>query len=92
LSQKYPGINIKDILDLIAINSEFYSPFDIGRDICKDPDDDKFISCAISSKTKIIVSGDKHLLEVSGYKGIEMLPPKVFVDNYPALFTNIMSK
>lgn len=38
--------------------------------VCDDPDDDKFVECAIASKTKIIVSGDKHLLKVTGYQGI----------------------
>jgi len=50
--------------------------------VSKDPDDDKFIACAIASKTKIIVSGDKHLLDVSGYKGIEVLTPRQFVEKY----------
>ena len=30
--------------------------------VCRDPDDDKFIGCAIDSKSKYIVSGDKDLL------------------------------
>lgn len=50
--------------------------------VCDDPDDDKFLACAIASGTKIIVSGDKHLLRVSGYQGIEVLKPKTFIDVY----------
>lgn len=35
--------------------------------LCEDPDDDKFFACALASGTTLIISGDKHLLKVSGY-------------------------
>jgi len=50
--------------------------------VCKDPDDDKFIACAVAAGIKQIVSGDKQLLKVNGYKGIHVLTPRKFVDNY----------
>ncbi len=36
----------------------------------KDPDNDKFIECAVSNEVRYIVSGDKHLLKFSGYPGL----------------------
>ena len=47
-----------------------------------DPDDNKFMECAIASNSEIIISGDKHLLKVSGYQGITVLKPREFVDSY----------
>jgi putative PIN family toxin of toxin-antitoxin system len=41
--------------------------------ICKDPDDDKFISCAISASADIIVSGDKHLCDLRTYKSVRII-------------------
>lgn len=82
ISQKYPEIDIDDILELIAINSNSYQPIEFTKQICEDPDDDKFITCALSSKTYIIVSGDNHLLLLSGYKNIEIIKPKTFVNKY----------
>ena len=41
--------------------------------ICRDPDDDKFISCAVDAKAYYIVSGDKDLLEIGKYKNIEIV-------------------
>ena len=35
--------------------------------ICRDPDDDKFINCAVDSKALYIVSGDKDLLVLEQY-------------------------
>ena len=52
--------------------------------VCADPDDDKFLACALASGARIIVSGDKHLVDVSGYRGIEVLRPRAFVDRYLA--------
>jgi len=47
-----------------------------------DPDDDKFIACAIASEVKIIVPGDKHLLNLSGINGIAIIKPSDFVKKY----------
>ena len=35
--------------------------------------DDKFIECAYISNADYIVSGDRHLLNLKSYKGIEIL-------------------
>jgi uncharacterized protein len=44
-----------------------------------DPDDDKFIECAVSSMSDYIVSGDKHLLTLKEYNGIKMLKASEFL-------------
>jgi len=41
--------------------------------IKEDKDDDKFIECAYISNADYIVSGDRHLLNLKSYKGIEIL-------------------
>jgi len=69
-------------LELIALESELYHPIELPKDICRDPHDVKFISCALSSNTKVIVSGDKDLLELNGISGIEILAPHNFVKKY----------
>jgi uncharacterized protein len=44
-----------------------------------DPDDDKFIECAISSLSDFIVSGDKHLLTLKEYGKIKILKASEFL-------------
>lgn len=81
LSVKFHEIDISDILNLTAIDSEIIDvPSSIEIIIPEDPSDDKFIHCALAGNVKIIVSGDQHLLKVSGYKGIEIIKPRDFVD------------
>jgi putative PIN family toxin of toxin-antitoxin system len=82
LSKKYPAINIIPIIDLITIDSELHSAADLNQPVSRDPDDDKFIALCIAANCKIIVSGDKDLLEISGYRGIEVLKPAEFVRNF----------
>ncbi|MGB9715452.1 MAG: putative toxin-antitoxin system toxin component, PIN family [Thermodesulfovibrionales bacterium] len=45
----------------------------------EDRDDDKFIECAYNSNADYIVSGDKHLLDLKSYKGIEILNVRDFL-------------
>lgn len=82
LSIQFPGIDLGPILDLIAIKSELVSPPPLFERVCDDPDDDKFLACALTGKVKLIVSGDKHLLKVSGYHGIKVIRANKFVDEY----------
>ncbi len=82
LSAKYPSVNIEPIIELFTIFGEFVETKGISETICEDPDDNKFIECAIASQSKLIVSGDKHLLNISGHKDIAVLKPREFVDTY----------
>jgi putative PIN family toxin of toxin-antitoxin system len=82
LHRKYPEINLNAILELIVVEAEMHEVKALDEAVCVDPDDDKFIACALSSGAKLIVSGDKHLLDVDGYRGVEVLKPKAFVDRY----------
>lgn len=47
--------------------------------IAEDPADDKFISCAVTVGAKYIVSGDRHLLDLKKFRGIQILAPTNFV-------------
>lgn len=44
-----------------------------------DPDDDKFIECAVALGADYIISGDKALLQVGQYKKIKILPLQKFL-------------
>lgn len=41
--------------------------------LCRDPDDDKFIACAVSASADFIVTGDKDLLAIGRYKSVKMI-------------------
>lgn len=82
LSYEYPHVDIAPIIELVTIHGQLVDTRGIDISICEDHDDDKFIECAIAGKCEIIVSGDKHLLKLTGYKGIYILRPRDFVEQY----------
>lgn len=81
-ADKFPSIDLQPILDLVTIEAELHVAEDLSERVCSDPDDDKFLACAIASGSKIIVSGDKHLVKVSGFHGIEILKPHEFIKRH----------
>lgn len=82
LERQFPNIDIRSIFELLTVKAEMVSASILPDQICEDPDDDKFLACAIASGAKYVVSGDKHLLKVTGYRSIEVLTPRKFVDAY----------
>ena len=82
LAEERPAIDLNPILNFIIDHAKVYRPAGLKEQVCEDPDDDKFIACALPSGCGIIISGDKHLLKVSGYQGIEVLKPREFTDPY----------
>ena len=82
LSKQFPSVDIEQILKLLTINAEIVDTHGLEVTVCEDPDDNMFISCALASNSKIIVSGDKHLLKISGYQKIEVFKPRNFMDNH----------
>jgi putative PIN family toxin of toxin-antitoxin system len=82
LAEKFPGVDPAPPLELLAVHVEVVDAPELPEQVCTDPDDDKFLACAVASQTKIITSGDKALLKTSGYAGIEVLTPRAFVDKY----------
>jgi putative PIN family toxin of toxin-antitoxin system len=84
LAEERPKVDLNPFLNFLLEHAKVYKPAKLKEPVCEDPDDDKFFACAIASGSKIIVSGDKHLLKVSGYEDIEVLKPRDFVDRYLA--------
>lgn len=47
-----------------------------------DPDDDKFIECAVALKAEVIITGDKVLKTIGTYRLIKILTPQQFLEDY----------
>ena len=82
LAHKFPSVNLQPLLDFVMIKGEIVLSQGLSEPVSDDPDDDKFLACALACKSKVIVSGDKHLLNVSGFRGIKIVKPRQFVDEY----------
>ena len=82
MESKLPGVEIDPFLELLVIEATMVEAKPLTEAVCTDPDDDKFLACALASKAKVICSGDKALLKTSGYKGIEVLTLRSFADRF----------
>jgi len=51
---------------------------DVRNAIPDDPSDEMFLACAMDAAADYIVSGDRHLLDISEYKGIPIIPVNEF--------------
>jgi len=55
----------------------------IGLRLCgvlPDPDDDKFLACALEAQVDCIVTCDADVLSVGRYRGIDVLRPREFLE------------
>ena len=51
-----------------------------GIHVVADPDDDKFIACALALKAGCVVSGNKALVDVRLYQEIRIVTPREFLE------------
>ena len=82
LSAQFPEVDLDPILELFTTKAELIEAALLDEAVCDDPDDDKFFACAITGEANLIISGDKHLLKMSGYQGIEVVRPRQFIDKF----------
>lgn len=45
-----------------------------------DPDDEAILACAVDGQADLIVSGDRHLLDLGSFQGISILAPRAFLE------------
>ncbi|HVT28401.1 MAG TPA: putative toxin-antitoxin system toxin component, PIN family [Lacipirellulaceae bacterium] len=59
LSAHFPDVDPSKFLALVALNADLFECPTLPEKVCDDPDDDKFLSCALATNAKVVVSGDK---------------------------------
>ena len=67
------SIDTKVIIDRITLGSEMVAAPRFTKPACEDPDDDRFLECALAGKVPYIVSGDKLLLKLHPFEGISII-------------------
>ncbi len=84
LGRRFPAVDTRSILDVVIRESRLIDPVPVPPSACDDPDDLKFLACAVAGGAHAIVSGDRALLKASGYRGVEVLTPGAFVRRFTA--------
>lgn len=70
------------MLDLVTREARIVEPMAVPMSACDDPDDLKFLACALAGRAVCVVSGDRALLRASGFQRIEVLAPREFMERH----------
>ncbi|MBR6586386.1 MAG: putative toxin-antitoxin system toxin component, PIN family [Kiritimatiellae bacterium] len=78
LHVQFPSVNYRRPLSILESKLIIVRPVALGETVCRDPDDDAIIACALGGKAKVICSGDDDLLALNGFRGLEIMQPSDF--------------
>ena len=81
IQRKYSSVNNHAVAASAAAlrtYSILAEPVDVPR-VCRDPDDDIVLACAVRRQADYVISGDQDLLVLSIYEGIPIVTPRGFV-------------
>lgn len=78
LAARFPGVDLGPALELLAVSTTLVDSTQLPEPVSRDPDDDKFLACALAAGADCVVSGDRDLLDVSPYEGVVVLTPRDF--------------
>jgi putative PIN family toxin of toxin-antitoxin system len=69
------GLKIDEFLARYLNVAIVVEPDTVPRIVANDADDDHVLACALAASANLIVSGDRHLLELSAYQDIPIVTP-----------------
>lgn len=84
LAARYPERSgaLAPALTLITMNAILVDASPLSAPVSSDPGDDKFLAAANAADVPIIISGDRDLLDVSGWRNVMVLSPRQFADRH----------
>ena len=81
LQERYdlPEGMIQRFLQLLEQQAILVEPGESLSVIERDPSDNRYLECAVAGEAEYIVSGDRHLLNLKEYRGIQIFNPREFL-------------
>ena len=81
LARYFEGDAMHDFLMTISRISEFVEPAEtIGA--CRDPKDNKLLELAVAAQARYLITGDKYLLVLHSFRGIEIVPASALSSSF----------
>jgi uncharacterized protein len=74
---------LQAIVNELQSIAEVVAPAETINAVTQDPDDNKFLECAVAADASCIISGDAHLLSLKHYGDIAILTPAEFLSSLP---------
>ncbi len=76
------SISEKDVLRAISADCKMVESKVQLHIVNTDEADNKILECALAARADVIVSGDRHLLELGKFKDTKILTPREFFDSF----------
>lgn len=73
-------VRAEQAISLYARLATQVSPLAVEAIVAADPDDDHVLACAIAARAELVVSGDRHLIDLKTHRGIRILTPAQALD------------
>lgn len=67
------GLSADELIERYAELAKPLRPVILPPTIKADPDDDQVLACAVTARADVIVSGDRHLLDLQRFEGIQIM-------------------
>ena len=77
-----PYVSVEDRQEFIRVLNRVAERVDVISPVkaCRDPKDDKFLEVAINGEADLIVTGDKDLLALHPFRGVQIITPREYID------------
>jgi len=73
------GVEPRELVLGYAALARVILPLEISPVIERDPDDDAVLACALTVRAEVIISGDRHLLDLKEHQGIRIVRASAFL-------------
>jgi len=75
--------DISPWLEALKVAAVWVTPAPLGRKVCRDPSDDKFIEAALAAGASTLIARDADLMVLKKPFGIEILTPRAWLSRLP---------
>jgi len=75
---KFSKYEVSKATQLLLSRIVIMTPLNLERTVCRDPKDNFILGTALKGKCRCIISGNKDLLILKKYKGIDIISPQNF--------------
>ncbi len=75
---KFSKHEVSEAVQLLLGRIVIVTPLNLERGVCRDPKDNLILGTALKAQCQCIISGDKDLLILKKYKGIDIISPQDF--------------
>ena len=77
-----PYVSLEDRQDFIRVLNRVAERIIVTALIkaCRDPKDDKFLEVALNGEANLILTGDRDLLTLHPFRGVDILSPREYIE------------